>query len=90
MHGFRIGQLHCGLAYSIMPDYRKLFRTFVFLGVMAVITAFSLSVDGDWRTLAAFLSALLLVFGIDGFEIQIGDWLYLRVPGDSQTDKQDD
>ena len=70
-----------------MPDYRKLFRTVVFVAVMGAVTAFSLSVDGDWRTMVAFLSALLLVFGIDGFEIQIGDWLYLRVPGDRQTDK---
>lgn len=77
-----------------MPSYRKMFRTFVFVVAMGAMTAYLASMNGDWKLLVPFLAAILLVFGLDGFELQIGSF-YLHVPGDddaefSQRDKDDD
>jgi len=92
MHGLTIGAFHCGWEVSYMPSYRKLFRTFVFVAVMGTVTAYIATVEGDWRLLASFLVAMLLIFGIDGFEIQVGSF-YLKVPGEveyGQSPKDDD
>jgi len=92
MHGLTVGTFHCGWRVSLMPSYRKLFRTFVFIAVMGVVTAYVATVEGDWRLLASFMVAILLIFGIDGFEVQIGSF-YLKVPGEienRQSTKDDD
>jgi hypothetical protein len=59
---------------------------------MGTVTAYVATVEGDWRLLASFLVAMLLIFGIDGFEVQIGSF-YLKVPGEvenRQSPKDDD
>lgn len=94
MWNYQSRNLQCTGRASMAVTYKKLLRTGVFLVALGAVTIVAIEANADWQLLVPYVIGILILFGVEGFEISYGNFTF-RFPIDttddhSQTDMSTD